>query len=187
MEPGAGNKKAFHLAGIIPVAGQPFDFNFPWHDCCMPVASNYLAIERSVAECAYAGCETIWVVCNDDIQPLIRHRLGDYIQDPVWAIRKHDPKASEKQKPIPIFYVPIHPKDRDKRDCLGWSVLHGALTAYHVSSRISKWTAPDKYYAAFPYGVYPVQILRNYREDISAKKNFFSFRIFTKRLKMENI
>ena len=52
----------FHLAGIIPVAGQPLEFNMPWHDSLMPIAPDYLALERSVVECAYAGCETIWIV-----------------------------------------------------------------------------------------------------------------------------
>ena len=28
-----------------------------------------------------AGCRTIWIVCNDDMQPLIRYRLGDYVYD----------------------------------------------------------------------------------------------------------
>ena len=56
--------KQFHLAGVVPVASQPLDFNFPWHDCCMPIAPNYLAVERAVVECAYAGCETIWIVCK---------------------------------------------------------------------------------------------------------------------------
>ena len=165
-------KRNFHLAGIIPVAGQPLDFQFPWHDCCLPIAQNYLAIERSVVECAYAGCETIWIVCNEDMQPLIRHRLGDYVKDPVWAVRPQDPRSSERQKEIPIFYSPIHPKDRDKRDCLAWSVLHGAQTAYHVSLRISKWVTPDNYYVSFPYGVYPVEILREHRNIISSEETF---------------
>ena len=78
----------FHLAGIVPVAGQSLDFKMPWHDSLMPVAQDYLAVERAVVECAYAGCETIWVICHDNMQPLIRHRLGDYIQDPVWAREK---------------------------------------------------------------------------------------------------
>jgi len=165
-------KKQFHLSGVVPVAGMPSDFNFPWHDCCMPIAPNYLAVERAVVECAYAGCETIWIVCNDDMQPLIRHRLGEYITDPVWAVRPQDPKASEKRKQIPIYYVPIHPNDRDKRDCLSWSVLHGAMTAYNISLGISKWVAPDRYYVAFPYGVYPVDVVREFRRDISSKKGF---------------
>ena len=51
----------FHLAGIIPVAGQPLDFDLPWHDSCAPIAPDYLAVERAIVECAYAGCETIWI------------------------------------------------------------------------------------------------------------------------------
>ena len=98
----------FHLAGIVPVAGQPLDFNMPWHDCLMPIAQNYLAVERAVLECAYAGCETIWVVCHDDMQPLIRHRLGDYVQDPVWVLRHFSLEKRGYRKPIPIHYVPIH-------------------------------------------------------------------------------
>ena len=99
-----------HLVGVIPVAGFEGDFGFPWHDCLQPIAQNYLAIERSVVECAFAGADTIWIVCNDDMQPLIRHRIGEYVQDPVWLYRSYEKHPSENQKPIPIFYVPIHPK-----------------------------------------------------------------------------
>ena len=61
-------QNAFHLAGIIPVAGQPLDFNLPWHDSCVAIAPGYLAVERAVVECAYAGCEIqfgleeIWIL-----------------------------------------------------------------------------------------------------------------------------
>ena len=166
------NKKVIHLAGIIPIAGFESNFHFLWHDSCMPIAPDYLAVERSVLECAYAGCETIWIVCNDDMQPLIRHRLGDYVNDPVWIYRPYDYRSSESKKQIPIFYVPIHPKDRDKRDCLSWSILYGASSAYGVSSGISKWTSPGKYYVSFPYSVYPVEFLREHRVEISSKPNF---------------
>ena len=165
-------KNYFHLAGIVPVAGQPMDFNFPWHDSCMPIAQDYLAVERAVVECAYAGCETIWIVCHDDMQPLIRHRLGDYVNDPVWVARIKDTRPSESKKQIPIFYVPVHPKDRDKRDCLAWSALYGVMSAYNVSKQISKWTVPDKYYVAFSHGVYPVEFLREHRNAISNSSRF---------------
>lgn len=160
------NPRAFHLAGVIPVAGRKLDFEMPWHDALMPIAPNYLAVERCVTECAYIGCETIWIVCNDDIEPLIRHRLGDYIEDPVWVKRL---SVTERGKRIPIFYVPIHPNDRDKRDCLAWSVIHGALVATKVSRNISRWTAPDSYYVSFPYGVYPVEFLQTLRTDASSE------------------
>ena len=164
---------AFHLAGVVPVAGQPLDFDFPWHDSLQPIGQNYLAVERAVVECAYAGCNTIWVVCNDDMQPLIRHRLGEYIQDPVFVERRHYHGPTMVQKQIPIYYVPIHSKDLGKRDCLSWSVLYGALTAYHISKKISKWTVPQKFYTAFPYGVYDPAFVREHRRVISSAKNFF--------------
>jgi len=165
-------QNAFHLAGIVPVAGQPMDFNFPWHDSCIPIAPDYLAVERAVVECAYAGCETIWIVCHDDMQPLIRHRIGEIIEDPVWLGRTMDPRPSATRKQIPIYYVPIHPKDRDKRDCLGWSVLYGALVSYSISKKISTYAVPNRYYTAFPYGVYPPEVLRNHRKQISSDRPF---------------
>jgi len=145
---------SFHLAGIVPVAGQPLDFKMDWHDSLMPIAPDYLAVERAVFECAWAGCETIWIVANDDMTPLIRHRLGEWVQDPVWVGRRLDPYPSQTRKQIPIYYVPIRAKDVGKRDCLAWSVLHGAVTAFEVSARLSKWVIPKRNYVAFPYGVY---------------------------------
>ena len=162
----------FHLAGIVPVAGQPLDFNLPWHESLMPLSNNYLAIERAVLECAYAGCETIWIVCNDDMQPLIRHVLGDYIQDPVWSFRAFDKNVVDNLKPIPIYYVPVHPADRRKRDSLGWSVLYGSYTAWKISKGMSKWMAPKRFYVAFPYGVYKTWFLRENRRKISSENKF---------------
>ena len=162
----------FHLAGLIPVAGQKLEFNMPWHDCLMPLTPDYLAIEKSVVACAYAGCETIWIVCNNDTQPLIRHRIGDYVQDPVWVFRKFEKRANNFQKIIPIFYVPIHPKDREKRDCLSWSVLYGAHTSNKVAGSMSNWLRPDKYFVDFPYGVYAVSTLREHRSLLSSENNF---------------
>ena len=83
VEKGSENANIFHLAGVVPVSGVESDFGFPWHPSLNPVGKNYLAIERAVVECAWAGCETIWVVCDDDTQPLIKHRLGDYVVDPI--------------------------------------------------------------------------------------------------------
>ena len=163
-----------HLAGIIPVAGRPLDYNFPWHDCMQPIGQNYLAIERAVLECAFAGCDTIWIVANDDMQPLIKSRLGDYVQDPVYIFRKYNPgNIKDNHKPIPIYYTPVHPKDRDKRDCLGWSVLYGAKISYLISSKMSKWLIPERYYVCFPYGIYDPSTLREHRKAIASSQDFY--------------
>ena len=170
---GFADINSFHLAGIIPVAGQPLDFKFPWHDCMMPIAPNYLAIERAVLECATAGCETIWLVCSSDMQPLLKSRLGEMVQDPVWISRKHDVYPSTSRKEIPIYYVETHPRDQNRRDSLAWSILYGAKVAKKVCNSLSQWVAPDKYYVAFPYAIYPSQYLRKYRKEISNHGNFF--------------
>ena len=163
----------FHLAGIIPCAGQPLEYGMEWPDFMMPVAPNYTMLEAAILECAYAGCDTIWLCMHHDTARFIRQRIGDFVQDPVWIHRKHEAFPSEHQKRIPIYYIPIHPKDRDRRDCLSWSVIYGALNAFKVSANISKWLIPDKYYVSFPYGIFNPTCLREYRRKISSSNNFF--------------
>jgi hypothetical protein len=167
------NTKHFHLAGIVPVAGQRLDFDQIWPDCLMPIAPNYTLIEAAVAECAWAGCDTIWVICNDDIGPAVKKKIGDFVGDPVWAYRKFDKYPNESKRQIPVYYVPVHPKDRDKRDCLAWSVLHGSLTAFKISDELSRWVIPNKYYVSFPYGYFPAWQLREHRKIISSSKNIY--------------
>ena len=138
----------------------------------LPIANDYTLLDAAIVECAYAGCDTIWIVCNDDTAPLLRHRIGDYIEDPSYyyfntSVNKYD------RKRIPIFWVPQHPKDRDKRDCLSWSVIYGALSSFMISSKISKWIIPDKYYVSFPYGVINPRDLMESRKLISSKNNFY--------------
>lgn len=174
IEEGKNNQSAFHLAGVIPISGLKDSFNMPWHCSMNPVANNYMAVERAVVECAHAGCETIWVICDDDIQPIIKSRLGDYIADPCSVKRSAFSRyPNEKREHIPIFYTPIHPKDRDRRDSLIWSAMHGALSAFFVSSKISKWLIPSKYYICFPYGVYEPSVVYDYRKIISSDRNIF--------------
>ena len=138
----------------------------------LPIANDYTLLDAALVECAYAGCDTIWIVCNDDTAPLLRHRIGDYIEDPSYyyfntSVNKYDHKR------IPIFWVPQHPKDRDKRDCLSWSVIYGALSSFMISSKISKWVIPDKYYVSFPYGLINPRDLIENRKFISSKDNFY--------------
>ena len=81
--------------------------------------------------------------------------------------------SSEQRKEIPIYYVPIHPKDRNKRDSYGWSVLYGAYSAWKVAHKISQWVTPDKYYVSFPLAVYDIYRIRDYRKLINHRDNNF--------------
>lgn len=176
LEKNIGNNFKFHLAGIVPIACQPMDFKMPWHDSLMPIAPNYLAFERSVYECATVGCETIWIVAHRDVTPLLRHRLGDWIYDPTINPKikaKYVKYPTQHLKQIPIYYVPIHPKDRDVRDGLIWSIFYGVKKAYHISYHFSKWVTPNRYYVSFPYSTYSVSGLKERRMEISSNKSFF--------------
>lgn len=169
-------KLNFHLAGIVPVAALPLDFKMPWHDSLMPIAPDYLAVERSVYECAMAGCETIWIVCHKETTPLIRHRLGDYILDPTInfsILRKYTDRCEQRLKRVPIYYLPIHPKDRNLRDGLVWSIIYGYKKAYHISRMFSRWATPSKYYVSFPHGVYSPFCVKEVRKSISSKQSVF--------------
>ena len=162
-----------HLAGIIPIANLKTNFGLPTPECLTPIGEGFMAVQKSVVECAIAGCNTIWIVANDDLAPLVRKIVGEWIYDPVYYDR---PTAfnSEQRKEIPIYYVPIHPKDRDRRDSYGWSILYGIYSAWKTATDISKWVAPDRYYISFPMGLHDIYDIRQYRKQISNRSsNFF--------------
>jgi len=130
-------------------------------------------IEAAVIEAAFAGCDTIWIICNDDLAPIVRYRVGDFIQDPIHFYNKFEALPTNRRKRIPIYWVPVHAKDRDRRDCLSWSVLTGALSCLKISSKLSKWLIPDKYYVSFPYGIIDPRTLQKVRTKIRNKNNFY--------------
>lgn len=166
-------KPVKHIAGIIPVAGERSDFALEWHDSMMPIAPNYLAVERAVLECAYAGCSSIWIVCNDDISPILKYRIRDFISDPAYSRFKFSNYAFrlrnvKQQKLIPIFYVPVHAKYRGRVDSLGFSIIHGATYANNIASRVSEGTRPQMYYVAFPFGAYEPKFIKPLRKQMYA-------------------
>ena len=162
-----------HLAGIIPLANLQTDFELPTPPCLLPVDPGFTAIQKAVFECALAGCQTIWIVANDDLAPVVRKIIGEWVYDPVYYYRKYDMFPTNKRKEIPIYYVPIHPKDRDRRDSYAWSALYGITSAWRVANIISHWVVPHKYFVTFPMNAYNVYSLRNFRAKISDFENNF--------------
>ena len=142
------------MPAIIPVAGMDTEFGMEWDSSLVPVAPNYTALEATVYECLHAGCTSIWIVANDDVAPLLRHRLGEYATD-IDSINRGTfaTYGSEKHLEVPIYYVPIHPKHRDKVDNYAWSIIYGANVAYWIHTKFSRWTQPDQYYISFPMGM----------------------------------
>ncbi len=166
------SRPKIHLAGIIPVANLKTDMGIQTPEILLPINTSFTAIQKSVFECAMAGCNTIWIVANDDLAPIVRKIVGEWVYDPVY-FNKPVAFSSEQRKEIPIYYIPIHPKDRDRRDSYGWSILYGAYSAWKVAFKLSKWITPDKYYVSFPMSTYDVHSIREYRPLIKHKENNF--------------
>ncbi len=166
--------KGRNVVGIVPLTGWDNSFDFPWPDYLQPLREGFLALERSIYECAHAGCDSIWIVCGDDVAPLVKKRIGDYVISPRYFEEKDFVKSKTyHEKWIPIFYTPMSQKDRDRRDSLGWSALHGALMAFQMSDKMSQWTLPTKYFVSFPYGIYHPGIVKNNRDTIRGNSSFF--------------
>ena len=162
-----------HLAGIIPVANLKTDFELATPSVLLPINVGFTAIQKSVFECAMAGCQTIWVVANDDLAPIVKKVIGEWVYDPVHYNRTFGGFPAEVRKDIPIYYVPVHPKDRDRRDSYGWSALYGMYSAWFVAYKLSKWVCPEKFFISFPMAMYDIYSLRQHRLQISSTKNNF--------------
>ena len=158
-----------HLAGIVPIAGRPLGFNMPWPDAMMPIAPDYLAVEKAAWECVMAGCSSVWIVGYMGTIPLLRKRIGDVL------LKSGDAKLAKRSwasddSTVNVYYIPIHPKDREKKDSLGWSVLYGANRAYCLCKMISRWVIPEKFFCSFPYGITDDEFLKNNRKEITSNK-----------------
>lgn len=147
-----------------------------WHDFLMPIGQNYNIIERAVYITAWSGCNTIWIVCSDDNLLLLRKMIGSWIYDPESVLRAIILKdisieGFRRIRKIPIYYVPIHPKDVGRRDGLVWSVLWGAKVAYTIGNRLSTWVQPDSYFVYFPQTLISIGSIRKRRVLLKRSKN----------------
>ncbi len=162
------------MPGIIPVAGMRTEFGMEWDSSLIPVGPNYTALEASVFECLHAGCNSIWIVANDDVAPLLRHRLGEYATD-INSIQRGTFKrfGSDNHEEVPIYYVPIHPKHRDKVDNYAWSTIYGANVCYWIMRSFSRWVAPDQYYVSFPMGILDPKEVLEHRSSLRNNAPFY--------------
>tara|TARA_R100000234_G_C5002425_1_gene180967 strand:- start:437 stop:1171 length:735 start_codon:yes stop_codon:yes gene_type:complete len=163
-----------NLAGIVPIAGHSSDMKFPWHHAMMPYDKDKTLVQNAVYTCAIAGCKSIWLVCNHDIQPIIKSLVGDSIEDPVYKFRSHSKYAGEHKRRIPIFYVPLSPRDLRNKNNISWSAIFGCMTAKKIFGQISTYTAPDRYFVSWPYAILNNSSLRQHRKTISKKSLIFS-------------
>lgn len=165
-----------HLAGIVPLAYQPLEFNFPWHDYMLPIANGYTTAERAVYEAAAAGCDTIWVVAYKTLSPYIRKQIGNSVGDPVSVCRLMYGRDEELRE-VPVYYVAIHTNDLGMRDSMAWSSVYGCLIAHQSTAKLSEWVSPQNFYISMPHGLTSLKSIKECRKDfyIANRPTFMSY------------
>ena len=145
-----------------------------WDSSLIPIAPNYTALEATVYECLHAGCTSIWIVANDDVAPLIRLRLGETATD-IDSIERgrFATFGGDKHIEVPIYYVPIHPKHRNKVDNYSWSTIYGCNVAYWIMRKFSKQVTPDRYYISFPMGMIDPKEVQAHRSRLRKSPPFY--------------
>ena len=128
-----------HLAGIIPIANMKTDHENPLPEVLIPVDNGFSAIQKSVYECAMAGCSTIWIVANDDLIPLVRKIVGEWVYDPVYYARNYSKFYKEHRKEVPILSFTMTGEDFK-------------LCRRHINKKTSK-----EYLPPLPGQQYPTQ------------------------------
>jgi hypothetical protein len=139
----------------------------------MPIGKGYTLLDRAIAECAYAGCHTIWITVNDSWQNLIKKRIGDYVMDPKYNNRTMDRFPEDSKRRVYVYYVPELAKYRKVRYGEAWGVINSAIYATRVSFGVGYFTMPSSYYAAFPMSLYDPVIVGAHRSDIKNNKGFY--------------
>ena len=148
------------------------DVDLVLHPSMLPIDNSFYAIQRSIVECSYMGCQTIWVVCDESVAPLLKKVCGDFVLNLAQHERaKYAKFPQDNRTSVPIFYVPISYKNMNKQG-IGVSVIEGVNACFTISDKISKWVAPYRYYVSMPYGVYNPRVVEA-RSLVRQTESFF--------------
>jgi hypothetical protein len=168
-------RNSFNLAGVIPVAGYQNEYENFWPDYLHPINKGYYPLHKSVLECAYAGCDTIWVVCNYDHINIVKELIGESVIDPATFQQFYINKSGRKmhrRKIIPIMYIGMDMKYL--LNCTTpFSALYGAYMIKKISHKLSKWIKPDRYFFSFLNQHYNIKDLYDIRSHIKNENPFF--------------
>lgn len=169
------NKKVgFNLAGIIPLAGYENEYETILPDYLNPLAPGYYPVHKSVMECAFAGCDTIWIVCNSDYMSLVKKYVGHSVTDPATYEKSYYTKSGKtilKRKTIPIMYISMHHKYLTNCN-IPFSAVYGAYMVKKTTNRLSKWIKADRYFVSFVNQQYDINNLYGVRNHIRNYKPF---------------
>ena len=146
------------FVGVISLYKLKKKHSFEWFNALLPLSFSTTLLHRAIAECAYFGCDSIWITCEYEEQALYKRVITRYINDPLHYYFRLDPRWYDKIKRIPIYFVPMNPKDIGVRDSHAWGYINAAQQALNVYKLISD-KVPRFFYAAPIEGIYSAELL----------------------------
>ena len=157
--------------GCISLENHGLSFGFPFPEYLMPIGRKTTLLDAAIINCLYFGVSSIWITVNDDYLPLVKKRVGDYGQDPVYYINAFSKYRTDTRKKVPIYFVPTMTRYRDYCDNHTFGFINAALYAQKVYSQLTKYCVPEYYFFSSPFGVF------NYRDFSEKRKQLYNKKI----------
>ncbi len=158
-----------NVSAIIPLYTNKKIFrNNPLEDCEVKINYSMTAIEKAIVDASYMGVKAIWLVCRPEMQSFLRSRIGDFIIDPFLS----EKSITDSYKRIPIFFLPIPDRYRDRRDSVPFQIVWGASYIFKMMTGISEWLMPHKYIFISPFAMVNHEEYKDYRPLIRSATNF---------------
>lgn len=157
-----------HTAAIIPLYTSKRIYKTPLEDCEIKINYTMTAVEKAIVDASYMGVKTIWLICRPEMQRSLRKRIGDFIIDPFYS----EKSLIDSYRRIPIFFLPIPDRYRDRRDSVPFQVLWGSSYVFRLMNGISSWLMPHKYIFVSPFAMINHEEYKDYRTIIRNSENF---------------
>jgi len=136
----------FHLAGIIPITSEAFDFAEHWPDSLTKINQKHSFVEYAIYKALCMGCDSIWISLERKGYTLIRKEVGEYAKS---ALKGYVPGEGYVRKRIPIYYwFRSSPEERKYRYMS--EITKTIEMSRRLTGRLSNHLAPDRFYVSFP-------------------------------------
>jgi len=154
----------FHLAGIIPVSKDAFDFNHQWPDCLTPIGDNCSLVRYSIYKALCMGCSSIWLAMEREGYSLVRKDIGEYAKSEMKGWVQEERKYIRQK--IPIYHY-FRRNPSTKKHAYASLITKTMEVARRVSGKFSSHLVPDRFYVSFPGSIVDLNEIKNYRKNFS--------------------
>jgi hypothetical protein len=159
--------------GIIPCLREDVNFGVDYPYTSLLLHDDLTLLDRSLTECAWAGCKMIVILANDRLSKHIRNRYGTHICDPYEYIRAErrrntgDAYPEDKVEYIPLIFMQPRTVNLMKRNSESYHILSAAIGMFYGMRKGTFACNPNNFYVSFPTGVYHPKLALTARQKFT--------------------